>query len=422
MNKKNDYLSSTVLRVVLSAGVLAGGAITLADISFAGLRAAPENPAAVARPGAQDRPIRLAASDAKKACNPCNPCAAKKACNPCAAKKACNPCNPCAAKKACNPCAAKKSCNPCNPCGAKKACNPCAAKKSCNPCNPCAAKKACNPCNPCNPCAGGAAGAASAKCMVPRLVTAALCNPCAAKKACNPCNPCAAKKACNPCAAKKACNPCNPCAAKKACNPCNPCAAKKACNPCNPCAAKKACNPCNPCNPCGAAVEPPELTATEANSVYDCLKAELTAGYAKSGRRDAGTYVGWDLYNTQPYLSDSHGLRFVNNYANAQARNYGKFEDAGLMAVGARIAKDSFTVQPNGRVSPGPLFMMEKMPAGFNKASHNWKYSMIMPNGQLFGETGGKNSAAMRFCYECHSVSFPDTDNLFFLPLDYRKN
>jgi hypothetical protein len=37
----------------------------------------------------------------------------------------------------CNPCAAaKKACNPCNPC---------AVKKVCNPCNPCAAKKA-NPC------------------------------------------------------------------------------------------------------------------------------------------------------------------------------------------------------------------------------------------------------------------------------------
>ena len=48
----------------------------------------------------------------------------------------------------CSPCAAaKKACNPCNPC---------AAKKACNPCNPCAAKlikKGCNPCNPCNPCA-----------------------------------------------------------------------------------------------------------------------------------------------------------------------------------------------------------------------------------------------------------------------------
>lgn len=53
------------------------------------------------------------------------------ACNPCAAKKACNPCNPCAAK----------ACNPCNPCAAKGACNPCAAKNPCNPCNPCAAKK-----------------------------------------------------------------------------------------------------------------------------------------------------------------------------------------------------------------------------------------------------------------------------------------
>ncbi len=69
------------------------------------------------------------------------------ACTPCGAKKACNPCNPCAVKKAacgaCNPCAVKKAaCSPCNPCAVKKA--------ACSPCNPCAVKK--KPCNPCNPC------------------------------------------------------------------------------------------------------------------------------------------------------------------------------------------------------------------------------------------------------------------------------
>ena len=284
-------------------------------------------------------------------------------------------------------CGAKKACNPC---AAKKACNPCAARKACNPC---AAKGACGACNPCNPCGGGAA-AYSAKCEVPRLVKAALCNPCAAKKACNPC----AAKACNPCAAKKACNPC---AAKKACNPC---AAKAACGACNPCGATAA----------------PKLNTAEARAAYDCLKEEMVAGYAKSGANVATTYVGWATYNTEPYVSDTHGGRFVNNYANAAAKNYGKFEEVGKLPEGALLAKDSFVVHQNGKMAAGPLFLMQKMSAGFYEASGDWRYTMVMPDGTVFGTTKGEGHEKMQFCIECHAVVAEAQDSLMFLPDEYR--
>ncbi len=384
----------------VGAGLVAGGAVMLAETTLAGARSSGHgNPAAVARP--DDGVIRLAA------CKACNPCAAKKGCNPCAAKKGCNPC------------AGKKACGACNPCGAKSACGAC------------------------NPCGGGAANYSS-KCQVPRLVTAALCNPCAAKKGCNPCaakgcNPCAAKKACgacNPCkVAKKGCNPCaakgcNPCAAKKACGACNPCkAAKKGCNPCaakgcNPCAAKKGCNPCaakacNPCGPCGAAAAP-ELTTAEAKAAYKCLQKEMVGGYTKSGLKVATFYKDWDSYNTQPYVSDTHGGRFVNNFANATGRKYGKFEESGPLPVGSILAKDSFVVHGNGKMAAGPLFMMEKMPAGFNKASGNWRYSMVMPDGAVFGTTKGKGSAKVQFCIECHAAVAESQDSLMLLPDEYR--
>ena len=425
---RSKLLSTTVIQMCFGAGLAAGSALVMANAAAAaGTTTGLANPDAVAKPTAGL--TWLAA---------CNPCAAK-ACNPCAAKA----CNPCAAK-ACNPCAAK-------------ACNPCAAK-ACNPCNPCRAAAACNPCNPCNPCAGGAASF-SAKCQVPRLVTAALCNPCAAKacnpcaaKACNPCaakacNPCAAKacnpcaaKACNPCRVARACNPCaakacNPCAAKacnpcaaKACNPCaakacNPCAAK-GCNPCaaaacNPCAAA-ACNPCNPCGPCGAA-EAPELTTAEVRAAYDCLRGEMVAGYARSGMQTASFYKDWAIYNSQPYVSDTHGGRFVNNYANVVgSQKYGKYEDAGRMPVGAMMAKDSFVVRPDGKMASGPLFLMEKMPAGFSKESGNWRYTMIMADGAVFGTTNGQGSNNVRFCIECHAAVAEDQDSVFFLPEEYR--
>ncbi len=288
-------------------------------------------------------------------------------------------------------CAPKK----CNPCAAAK-CNPCAAAK----CNPCAAA-ACGACSPCGPC--GAAGGVSKKCVVPRLQTAAKCNPCAVAK----CNPCAA--ACNPCAAK-----CNPCAAAK-CSPCSPCAAAK-CSPCSPCAAA-----CSPCSPCGAGA-PAELTDAEAVAAYDCLLAELKAAYAKSDNDIALSYAAWTRYSKQAYQSATHGNRYVQNYANAKARTYGAFEKAGVMPAGGAIAKDSFAVMPDGRVAVGPLFLMEKMDAGFNPGSDDWRYTMIMPNGSIFGATGGKGGAKMQFCADCHISVAPEVDSMMFMPDEYRAN
>jgi len=127
-------------------------------------------------------------------------------------------------------------------------------------------------------------------------------------------------------------------------------------------------------------------------------------------------------YASQPYVSDTHGGRFVNNYANATAANYGKYEAASRVAVGSMLAKDSFMVTGQGKTAAGPLFLMEKMPAGFKEASGNWRYTMVMPNGQIFGTTNGKNSGHVTFCYECHMVVAEEQDSLMFLPDEYRVN
>ena len=281
-------------------------------------------------------------------------------------------CNPCAAGQGCNPCAAEPSCNPC----AAANCNPCAASG----CNPCAAKAGCNPCAAANPCAASA------------------CNPCTAA------NPCAAKGGCNPCAGV---NPCNPCAASA----CNPCAGV---NPCNPCAGV------NPCNPCAPGNGGKELSPEEASAAYECFKGEMKTGYGMSGEDGAADYQGWSRYNTSPYVSLTHGGRYVNNYANNAANSYGRFEDAGTMPVGAIIAKDSFVVGGDGTVSAGPLFLMKKMDPGFMPEYGDWKYTMIIPDGSTWGATGGKNSSGMQFCIDCH-VAAEDYDYLFFLPGEFRK-
>lgn len=155
-------------------------------------------------------------------------------------------------------------------------------------------------------------------------------------------------------------------------------------------------------------------------AVYDCLKEEMRAGYAKSGHKDATAFVNWKLFSTQPYVSATHGERYVHNYANAAAAAYGRYEQAGKMPVGAVLAKSSFLVTPKGQVAAGPLFLMEKRPAGFNRNSHDWQYTMIMPDGQVAGTTNGAGSAAMGFCHECHNAVAEEQDALMFLPDEFR--
>ncbi len=77
-------------------------------------------------------------------------------------------------------------------------------------------------------------------------------------------------------------------------------------------------------------------------------------------------------------------------------------------------------IKAGGQLSAGPLFLMEKMNAGFNADTGNWRYTMIMPNGSVFGTTGGAGSAKMRFCADCHLSVAPEVDSMLFVPEEYR--
>ncbi len=160
---------------------------------------------------------------------------------------------------------------------------------------------------------------------------------------------------------------------------------------------------------------PANLTGQDAMTIYARILDTMTAAYGISGDSASKTYRGWRRYNRVPYRSATHGERFVNNYANALAKAYGSFESAGPMPNGALLAKDSFAVTARGDVFSGPLFLMEKMAPGFSPANNDWRYSMIMPDGSLFGETGGPGAARVEFCHTCHA-EVGDADNLFFVP------
>ena len=166
---------------------------------------------------------------------------------------------------------------------------------------------------------------------------------------------------------------------------------------------------------------PADLSDADALVIYERIAAEMVAGYRLSGLEQAADYRRWPRFNTTPYRSATHGERFVNNFANPIARSYGTFEDAGVMPRGTVIAKDSFAVTARGEVFSGPLFIMEKMAPGFLARSRDWRYTMIMPDGSLFGATRGQESERVEFCITCHQTAGEANDHLFFIPESYRR-
>ncbi len=165
---------------------------------------------------------------------------------------------------------------------------------------------------------------------------------------------------------------------------------------------------------------PAGLSGADALTIYNRILDDMVAGYRLSGLPGVDRYRTWRRYNTVPYRSAQHGERFVNNYANDTAKDYRHFEAAGEMPAGSVLVKDSFAVTKRGDVFSGPLFAMEKMPPGFNLESRDWRYTMIMPDGSLFGITNAEGSDRVEFCVTCHKLAGDRNDHLFYIPKRYR--
>ncbi|MGH1481403.1 MAG: cytochrome P460 family protein [Geminicoccales bacterium] len=146
----------------------------------------------------------------------------------------------------------------------------------------------------------------------------------------------------------------------------------------------------------------------------------MQEAYAAADDPAAGKFLGWWQYSSQPYVSGTHGGRYVMNWGNRTGADYINYEEMQPLPVGSVLAKDSFSVGANGKATLGPLFLMEKMAPGFSEASGDWKYTMIMPDGSTFGATGGAGDASVQFCNECHAVVAEEQDYLYFLPEEYR--
>ncbi|WP_298985242.1 cytochrome P460 family protein [uncultured Roseibium sp.] len=164
-----------------------------------------------------------------------------------------------------------------------------------------------------------------------------------------------------------------------------------------------------------------ELSGGEAESVYDCLKADLQAGYQEGPKRWISEdfvkdYPGWTKASAFPAAPGFHGGRFLVTYVNAiGADEYLKYKPEDVQVpAGTKIAKESFAIDDDGKVSKGPLFLMEKVSAGTSPETGDWYYMMVAP-------TGAPQAVnVMTACSECHLENFGEQGGLGYPVEDAR--
>jgi len=155
-----------------------------------------------------------------------------------------------------------------------------------------------------------------------------------------------------------------------------------------------------------------DLTTEQVVGLYDCIKEEMRAKYAKSDNAWATDYTSWGAAFTAPGGVGNHGSRFLTTFVNDVGFDeYVKFAEDNAMPVGTVIAKESFNLSKKGKVKVGPLFFMEKVAAGGEADEFgNWVYSAIQPNGKAM-------KVKQSFCHDCHgafdyqdSLGYPEED------------
>ena len=61
------------------------------------------------------------------------------------------------------------------------------------------------------------------------------------------------------------------------------------------------------------------LSDAEARWAYDCAREDIAAAYQRARLSEFDRYQAWSIFSSSAYLSETHGGRYVNNYANAVA-------------------------------------------------------------------------------------------------------
>ncbi|MEL6521030.1 MAG: hypothetical protein AAFQ66_08700 [Pseudomonadota bacterium] len=149
-----------------------------------------------------------------------------------------------------------------------------------------------------------------------------------------------------------------------------------------------------------------ELTAEEASEVYTCLEASLLEGYQKGGKRwipdeYVAEFRNWTKVSTAPAAPGFHSNRFLVTWVNETgAAAYSEYREDPEIPAGTLIAKESFSVDDDGIVQPGPLFFMEKVAEGTSPETMDWYYMLVGANGAPLGIN------VMAACNDCHVNTF----------------
>jgi cytochrome P460 len=159
-------------------------------------------------------------------------------------------------------------------------------------------------------------------------------------------------------------------------------------------------------------LEPFDLTESDINSIYDCMKDRLTAAYTKEGNKIGENYRNWAVTATRPAVAGPHGERLLLTFANPiGAEQYLKFEEEGVvMPAGSVLAKESIKINKKKKAAVvGPLFLMTKLEAGGAPDAGDWRYDAIAPNGKQM-------KIKQSFCAACH-MGYSGQDSLAY-PLE----
>lgn len=109
-----------------------------------------------------------------------------------------------------------------------------------------------------------------------------------------------------------------------------------------------------------------------------------------------------------PWISKTHGSRFVEIYVNEVGLAAYKSEGE-AMPVGSIVVKPSWENTDGAPGADGPLFVMQKMPAGFAPESEDWLYAFQWENPPAkWAAKIGTNvdwrtpSEKAEYCADCH--------------------
>ncbi len=127
--------------------------------------------------------------------------------------------------------------------------------------------------------------------------------------------------------------------------------------------------------------------------------------------------------NTSPWISKTHGGRWVNTYVSKDAVK--AYQNSDSLPAGALVVKESFE-DDGGKPSTvsGPLYVMQKGPKGSSPETGDWRYAMEWdkpvtgnPEGITQPVTWLPGDAALNSCVKCHN-HFHTVDDMGGVPAE----